>query len=156
MKVDMSNGVYRVGLNVEDIPKLGVVFPTQPGEEQLVALPLVLPMGWKNSPPVFSAVTETIADLANERIKTGVKPPRHPLDEAAEATTAPNPMTVAPTVPSMVMPAGEPATAPASRAKCHPSLPVPTERDPSLPSQARPLRYIDVFVDDFLGLSQGR
>ena len=31
-----------------------------------------------------------------------------------------------------------------------------SERDPSLPSQARPLRYIDVFVDDFLGLSQGR
>ena len=49
MKVDMSDGFYRVGLNIDDIPKLGVVFPTQPGEEQLVALPLVLPMGWKNS-----------------------------------------------------------------------------------------------------------
>ena len=42
MKVDMSDGFYRVGLNIDDIPKLGVVFPTQPGEEQLVALPLVL------------------------------------------------------------------------------------------------------------------
>ena len=29
MKVDMSDGFYRVGLNVEDIPKLGVVFPTR-------------------------------------------------------------------------------------------------------------------------------
>ena len=132
MKVDMSDGFYRVGLNIDDIPKLGVVFPTQPGEEQLVALPLVLPMGWKNSPPVFSAVTETIADLANERIKTGAEPPCHPLDDEAEATTAPNPMTVAPTEPSVVMPAGEPATAPVPRAapggnsKCHLSLPVPT------------------------------
>ena len=93
MKVDMSDGFYRVGLNIDDIPKLGVAFPTQPGEEQLVALPLVLPMGWKNSPPVFSAVTETIADLANQRIKSGVEPPRHHLDEAAEAIDAPNPMT---------------------------------------------------------------
>ena len=40
--------------------------------------------------------------------------------------------------------------------KCHPSLPVPTTRDPSLPRQSKRLAYIDVFVDDFLGLSQGR
>ena len=53
MKVDMSDGFYRVGLNIDDIPKLGVAFPTQPGEEQLVALPLILPMGWKNSPSRF-------------------------------------------------------------------------------------------------------
>ena len=38
-------------------------------------------MGWKNSPPVFSALTETIADLANERIKTDAEPPCHPLDD---------------------------------------------------------------------------
>ena len=35
-------------------------------------------------------------------------------------------------------------------------MPVPTTRDPSLPSQSKPLAYIDVFVDDFLGLNQGR
>ena len=40
--------------------------------------------------------------------------------------------------------------------KCHPSLPVPTTRDPSLPKQSKRLAYINVFVDDFLGLSQGR
>ena len=58
-----------------------------------MALLLVLPMGWKNSPPVFSAVTKTIADLANQRIESGVEPPSHHLDEAAEAIDAPNPMT---------------------------------------------------------------
>ena len=33
MKVNMSDGFYRVGLNIDGIPKLGVVFPTQPDEE---------------------------------------------------------------------------------------------------------------------------
>ena len=51
MKVDLSDGFYRVNLNIDDIPKLGVAFPTEPGQEPLIALPLVLPMGWKNSPP---------------------------------------------------------------------------------------------------------
>ena len=53
MKVDISDGLYRIDLNVDDIPKLGVVFPTLNGEEPLIAFPLVLPMGWKNSPPIF-------------------------------------------------------------------------------------------------------
>ena len=77
MKVDLSDGFYRVSLNIEDIPKLGVAFPTKPGEEKLVALPLVLPMGWKNSPSIFSAVTKTIADLANQRIESSAEPPSH-------------------------------------------------------------------------------
>ena len=80
MKVDLSDGFYRVSLSIEDIPKLGVAFPTKPGEEKLVALPLVLPMGWKNSPPIFSAVTETIADLTNQRIESSAEPPSHHLD----------------------------------------------------------------------------
>ena len=54
MNVDLSNGFYRINLNIDDIPKLGVGFPTKPGEPPLVAFPLVLPMGWKSvlpSPP---------------------------------------------------------------------------------------------------------
>lgn len=35
-----------------------------------------------------------------------------------------------------------------------PYLPVPTQRDPSLPEQPRPLAYADVFVDDFIALAQ--
>ncbi|KAL7527534.1 hypothetical protein ACHAXR_004574, partial [Thalassiosira sp. AJA248-18] len=58
---------HRVGLNDGDIPNLGVIFPTRPGDPPLVALPLVTPMGWKNSPPRFSTATatETIADMTN-------------------------------------------------------------------------------------------
>ena len=92
MKVDLSDGFYRVNLNIDDIPKLGVAFPTEPGQEPLIALPLVLPMGWKNSPPIFSTATETIADLANQRIQAGVTPAPHPMDETAEAVVPMNPM----------------------------------------------------------------
>ena len=53
LKLDIFDGFYRVNIAPNDVPKLGVVFPSRPGKEQLVALPLVLPMGWKNSPPLF-------------------------------------------------------------------------------------------------------
>ena len=84
LKVDISDGFYRVNMNIEDIPKLGVAFPTEPGQEKLVAFPLVLPMGWKNSPPIFTTATETIADLANQRLSSHIRPPPHKMDDAAE------------------------------------------------------------------------
>jgi hypothetical protein len=45
IKLDISDGFYQIGLNIDDIPKLGVVFPTLPGDKPLIAFPLVLPMG---------------------------------------------------------------------------------------------------------------
>ena len=65
MKFDIADGFYQICINIDDIPKLGVVFPTPPGEEQLIAFPLVLPMGWKNSPPIFTTATGIGADMAN-------------------------------------------------------------------------------------------
>ena len=83
-KNDLSDGFYRVDLNSEDAPKLGVVFPTKAGTEPMVAVPLVLPMGWKNSPPAFSTATEMIADLANQRLRhQDYHPPNHPLNQMA-------------------------------------------------------------------------
>ena len=63
IKVDISDGFYHVDLNIDDIPKLGLIFPTADGEEPLIAFLMVLPMGWKNSPPIFSTATETIAKV---------------------------------------------------------------------------------------------
>ena len=45
LKLDISDGFYRVNLNIDDIPKLGIVFPTKPSEPHIVAFPLVLTMG---------------------------------------------------------------------------------------------------------------
>ena len=36
------------------------------------------------------------------------------------------------------------------------ALPQPLSRDPSLPHPRKPLKYVDVFVDDFIGLAQGK
>ena len=38
-KLDISDGFYRINLAVDDIPKLGVVFPVKDGHEPLVAFP---------------------------------------------------------------------------------------------------------------------
>ena len=51
LKVDLSDGFYRVWLRPSNVPVLGIPFPTLPNEEPLVAFPLVLPMGWCESPP---------------------------------------------------------------------------------------------------------
>ena len=82
MEIDLSNGLYCIGLNIDDIPKpkLGVVFPTKPGQEPLLTFPLVLLMGWKNSSRFFCTVTETIADLVNQQIQVGLTPTTHSPD----------------------------------------------------------------------------
>mmetsp|Transcript_21332 Transcript_21332/g.32959 ORF Transcript_21332/g.32959 Transcript_21332/m.32959 type:complete len:780 (+) Transcript_21332:5035-7374(+) len=167
LKVDISDGFYRINLNVGDIPKLGVAFPTKPGEEELVALPLVLPMGWKNSPPIFVTATETIADLTNQRLKSNIQHHPHHLDDAAEAVPSPAPPIFPPSIlrpPCRALPGYSPA--PRSQhqrrvrwrgkyVKTAPiGTPTPTSRDPCLPKRAQPVSYVDVFVDDFVALAQ--
>ena len=136
LKVDLSDGFYRLHLVPSDAPKLSLAFPRLPGLPDLVAVPLVLTMGWKNSPPAFSTVTETIADICNRRLRDGDEPPPHPLDEEAELVPAPDESYQPVTPPSV------------------PSVDAPEERDPCLPTRGGPLGTIDVFVDDFIALAQ--
>ena len=44
LKVDVSNGFYRIGLRPEDATKLGLIFLSGKEEEPMVAIPLTLPM----------------------------------------------------------------------------------------------------------------
>jgi hypothetical protein len=62
--------------------KLAVIFPSYPDEEELIALPFTLPMGWVNSVPYFCSATKTVADLANN-IPSSTKLPPHPSEELA-------------------------------------------------------------------------
>jgi len=82
MKVDLSDGFYRVWLQARNCPKLALVLPDLDGNGRpLVAVPLALPMGWVESPPWFSAVTETGANMANHWLcRNFVKVPPHRLD----------------------------------------------------------------------------
>lgn len=67
-KIDIADGFYRIGIQSRDIPKLGVILPSD-GHEPLVAFPLALPMGWVESPPYFTSVTETACDLLNAALR---------------------------------------------------------------------------------------
>ena len=127
MKVDVADGFYRVWLRIRDVPKLAIALPPIPGQPKLVAFPLVLPMGWTESPPHFCTLTETVADLANKAIVTNAPDQPHRLERLAD--TSPAPIQAKP-----------------------PTLDVNHNRRGR---HQRPLAYIDVFVDDFLGVAQG-
>lgn len=64
-KIDLSNGYYRVPLSPEVALELAVVLPPDHTGDNLIGIPLSLPMGWVQSPPYFCAFTETITDIAN-------------------------------------------------------------------------------------------
>ena len=174
LKLDISDGFYRINLAPTDIPRLGVVFPSRPGQEKLVALPLVLPMGWKNSPPIFSAATETSADIANCNLQANNTPAFHPLEVHAAALDIIAPATIplpsstssnystctaasshsAPSQSPTATPSASPTPMPPPRPHSI-RIPVPKLRDPCLPSQRTPTKYVDVFVDDFIAIVQG-
>lgn len=64
-KCDIKDGFYHLFLSADDAPALAVTLPHYKGEPPLLAIPLVLTMGWTESPPTFCAMSKTIADLAN-------------------------------------------------------------------------------------------
>ena len=80
LKVDVSDGFYHIGIRPEDAPKLGLIFPSGSDEEPMVAIPLTLSMVCKNSPPLFCTATETVADLANESLRSHQPSRPHKLD----------------------------------------------------------------------------
>jgi hypothetical protein len=91
-KVDISNGFYRVPLSTSGVLKLGVCLPEFPGLPKLVAFPLVLPMGWTESPPFFCCFTKTACDLANIELQQNKRGPAHNLEaKAGAADFLPNP-----------------------------------------------------------------
>ncbi len=126
LKCDLSYGFYRVPLASSAIPSLGVILPYSTGEP-LIAFPLALPMGWTNSPPFFSAFTETATDIANQRLASQC-PINHP--HRLEHITPDTPPVCAP----------------------HHSSTIHHPYNPSQP--VRPLAQIDIYVDDFIGLAQ--
>jgi hypothetical protein len=178
IKVDIADGFYRIGLRPLDVPKLGVALPVGASEPQLVAFPITLPMGWTNSPPIFCAATETIADLANMALWRGGDPGPHRL-EALAATPAPPPPSLVhqhcsgrsrgsvgaspnsfcaglpPPSHTRTASQGRPCAA-RDVSTLPPPLSTPLSRDPHLAAfSRRPLATVDVFVDDFIAAAQG-
>ena len=126
----MSDGFYHIGLLPEEAPKLGIIFPSGVDEEPMLAIPLTLPMGWKNSPPLFCTATETVADLANETLRSHQPSKPHKPDQRAE---------------SVAPPPAPPLAKEHAQLICDPYL---------RQNNGKLLACVDVFVEKFLGLSQ--
>jgi len=92
LKLDLSDGYYRVRLSPEAALELAVLIPGDTPNSSLVGIPLSLPMGWAQSPPYFCAYTETAADLANNALGRPIATP-HRLEEESQrpATVTPIP-----------------------------------------------------------------
>lgn len=134
-KIDIADGFYRIDLEAATAPSLAVILPHSHDEQPLVAIPLSLPMGWVESAPYFCSATETIADLANNNIHQSSTP--HQLDALADTEAA-----IDPTPQQLAI-------------DLLPSLAPPPPPHPDMnPSKPR-LAYIDLYMDDFLGLCQG-
>jgi hypothetical protein len=95
-KIDIADGFYRVWLHWSDIPKLGVVLPCH-GSTPLIAFPLALPMGWVESPPYFTMLTETACDLANQAMSQYGQLPEHRLEASASTPPAEHSEVLVPT-----------------------------------------------------------
>ena len=126
-KYDIADGYYRIQLTIDSMLPLAVTLPIRPGEAPLVAVPLVLPMGWKESAPYFCAETETVADLANDRLALRSPISPHRLED----WVLQQPTTTLPTADAMV-------------GAVNPR-----------PYASQPLAYVDVYIDDLIGLAQG-
>ena len=97
----------------------------------MVEILLTLLIGWKNYPPIFCTSTETVTDLANSALHSNRKTHLHKLDNHTEA---------------VLIDDLRPLQKDLSKIIC----------DPYLKScNVKPTSYVDVFVDDFWGLSQG-
>jgi hypothetical protein len=143
MKLDLSDGFYRIQVKPEDVPKLAIAFPTGPGEEKKVAFPMKLPMGWTESPPWFCAATETIVDVANDYCGTSWDPPSHRLEGIASST---------PTDPPTAGVIHEPEYVPRQEPELIDKLPPKRRRKRR---RTQPCLHLDVFVDDELAVAQG-
>jgi hypothetical protein len=124
-KIDLSDGYYRVPLNPEAALELAVVLPPDNTAQNLIGIPLSLPMDRAQSPPCFCAFTETAADLANTPPCTVHS--LHPLAPATQCT----PLCPIDTFHAQALLPTHPGTPPST-----------------------PLQFVDVYLDDFMALAQ--
>ena len=152
-KHDIKDGFYRLFLRATDCPRLALVLPRYPDEAQLVAIPMACTMGWVQSPPTFSTMSETVCDRANHRLAHLRRSPLHRLEALAEpmddisASWTPCPRGSDDDTANQHLQ----GIANVSWSDPEPPVSVPPSNSPL----SRPVGQTDVFVDDFIQLGQG-
>ena len=123
-KTDIADAFMQIWLDLHSIPTLAALLPLHDDETPLVALPLVLPMGWVHSPNHLCAVTETICDITNDRLQSdNINWDPHHLSPLADT-------------PSALLPNTSAAT----------NVPQVCSRGPL----QRPCNFVEVYMDDFI------
>jgi hypothetical protein len=69
-KRNIKDGFYRMFLKSDDCTRLAIILPKYDGEPQLIAVPMAATMGWMQLPPVFSVMSETVADVTNRNFES--------------------------------------------------------------------------------------
>ena len=64
-KCDVKDGYHRMFLNALQCLRLAILLPKFEGEEQLIAVPLAITMGWVQSPPTFCVMSEMVCYVTN-------------------------------------------------------------------------------------------
>ena len=113
-----------------DILTLRVTLPTMPGQPPLVAFPLALPIGWVESPPYFTILTETACDLTNNQLRARDERPCLTVHRLEALAATP------PSDPVAVQEVGRETQTMRPRMTGHPP--------------------VDVYVDDFILMAQTR
>jgi hypothetical protein len=129
--VDIADGFYHIWVKAAGVPKLRVLLPNAPEQERLIVFTVVLPMGWKESPPVFTSATKKTPDLANNQIQQGTKHPPHRLELQSKSYSN------VPTSQHMVQQATSTSKVMWAHGHAHNAV-----------------GKWDVYVDDFIGLAQ--
>ena len=153
-KHDLKDGFYKMALNPDDCLRLALLLPKFEGEPQLIGIPLACTMGWVESPPTFSAMSETFCDVANTRFQAQpLNAEPHRLSSLAQSMDDDvNSSSPAPKSPDDIKADEALASVPGVVAL----LPEPDHiAPPSNRPFQRPVGITDVFVDDFIQVGQG-
>ena len=144
-KYDISDGFYRMFLDLGDALKLSILMPCYEGELQLIAVPLSTMKGWVLCPPTFCTASKTVADLANASLFKHTVP-SHFLEDAASLhdswePSQPNNISEEPSSPD----AGGPSTTLSPLAGDQtPAL----KEEPSSSNDHGPLTMLSLLADD--------
>ena len=172
-KFDIADGFYRLFLEPDDPPKLAVLMPRYEGAPQLVAVPLSLTMGWVSSPPTFCAASETVTDITNASLFHCTVPPHHLEHTASTHDCWGSPQKLNSALQPPFSPPTSNITSMLALLSAHPEDRTPPsalmaleltelvwpllqpEDRPLLIRHRGPIRHVNVFVDDFIGIAQG-
>ena len=133
-KVHLADDYMRIWVRLEDIPSVAFLVPKATLEEdQLVGLHLSILMGYVESAAFFCATTKTVKDRALDTLSMRHTAPPHNLEDLAE--TKPPETTAEEVAETLVANKYWEALSPHA--------------------QATALAHVEVYLDDFIGITQG-